>query len=239
MVQEEDRLELLAAARKIPTNPTVQLPDQKSNAPEYVRTGAARSDTQSSKTDAKAGNPDTHPALTRLKPIDTSATTVQMKTTSDTSPSSNPDVKPVNSDPDGAGNAAPEKPNSEIKLPISMAAMKTGDKVKIPVLVNSSTSFRSAVVGLKFDSTKLAVKSVAFGDVFGSKLAGSAVTPFVNENGKMYVTLALADGAAPLQTGVLAYVEIEALADGTPSMELDKDVVNFLTPDGKNFAMRF
>jgi hypothetical protein len=117
--------------------------------------------------------------------------------------------------------------------------MKAGEKVKVPVLVNSSTSFRSALVGLKFDPQKLAVRSVTFGDVFGSKLAGSAVTPFVNENGKMYVTLALPEGAAPLQTGILAYVEIEALADGIPSMELDKDVVNFLTVDGKNFAMRF
>jgi uncharacterized protein YijF (DUF1287 family) len=85
----------------------------------------------------------------------------------------------------------------------------------------------------------MAVRSVSFGDVFGSTLAGTSATPFVNENGKMYVSLASPEGAAPLQTGVLAYVEIEALADGMPSMELDKDVVNFLTPDGKNFAMRF
>src|SRR5258708_38965776 len=114
----------------------------------------------------------------------------------------------TNPDPATAAssNAAPAPPSMEVKLPANFAAMKTGEKVKIPVLVNSSAAFRSAVVGIKFDSKKLAVRSVAFGDVFGSSLAGSAVTPFVNANGKMYVTLTVPDGVAPLQTGVLAYV---------------------------------
>jgi hypothetical protein len=166
---------------------------------------------------------------------------LQINQTADTSSAPAQDVKPAaDTGTPGSESAAPEqKPNSEIKLPVSMAAMKAGEKVKVPILVNSSTSFRSALFGLKFDPKRMAVRSVSFGDVFGSALAGTSATPFVNENGKMYVTLALPAGAAPLQTGVLAYVEIEALTDGMPLMELDKDVVNFLTSDGKNFAMRF
>jgi len=243
MVQEEDRQELLASARKVPNTAAVQLPDRKPDAPDYVRTSATPStDTKAAKADATtASTADVPPALQRLKPIDTSVKPLQVNQTADTSSAPALDVKPAaDTGNPGSENAAPEqKPNSEIKLPVSMTAMKAGDKVKVPILVNSSTSFRSALVGLKFDPKKMAVRSVSFGDVFGSTLAGTSATPFVNENGKMYVSLASPEGAAPLQTGVLAYVEIEALADGMPSMELDKDVVNFLTPDGKNFAMRF
>jgi len=38
---------------------------------------------------------------------------------------------------------------------------------------------------------------------------------------------------------VLAFVEIEALADGKPEIVLEKDVLNFLAADGRNFAVRF
>jgi general secretion pathway protein D len=241
MVNEEDRQELLAAARRIPNTAAVQLPDQKADAPVYVKTGSAPSGAQNAKATADPNRADAKGVpsmISNLRPIDSSAKTLQVNQTSDTSVSTSVDPKPAaakNTDAETA--LAP--PNTEVKLPATIAAMKAGEKVKIPVLVNSSAAFRSAVVGLKFDSKKLAVRSVSFGDVFGASLAGTTVTPFVNENGKMYVTLTVPDGAAPLQTGVLAYVEIEALADVTPSMELDKDVLNFLTADGKNFALRF
>ena len=70
-------------------------------------------------------------------------------------------------------------------------------------------------------------------------MAGSAASPFLNSDGKMYVSLSLSDGVTPVQAGVLAYIEVEALADGAPSIILDKDVVNLLTGDGKNFALKF
>jgi len=36
---------------------------------------------------------------------------------------------------------------------------------------------------------------------------------------------------------VLAYIEIEALVDGKPSITFDKDVLNMLTSDGKGFVI--
>lgn len=239
MVQEEDRQELLASARRVPNAADVQLPDQKADSPTYVRTATTPSDARNASVDQNAAGSSS--VLSNLKPIDTSAKTLQVNQTADrqafTDAGSNP---PTGANTDQQAETATTVPlNSEIKLPASIAEMKTGEKVKIPILVNSSAAFRSAVVGLRFDSRKMAVRSVAYGDVFGPTLAGSAAAPFVNENGKMYVTLAVPNGAVPLQAGVLAYVEIEALTDGRPGIELDKDVVNFLTPDGKNFALRF
>jgi hypothetical protein len=80
---------------------------------------------------------------------------------------------------------------------------------------------------------------VAFGDIFGTSLANMTAAPFVNQGGKMYVSLSLPEGFEKSPSGVLAYVEDEALADGTPAITLEKDILNFLAPDGKTFALKF
>jgi hypothetical protein len=82
------------------------------------------------------------------------------------------------------------------------------------------------------------VRIVTFGDVFG-RLANTSAPPFLNQNGKMYVSLSSLRGVAEKNSGVLAYIEIEALADGKPEISLDADVLNMLTVDGENFAVKF
>ncbi|MEP6849024.1 MAG: secretin N-terminal domain-containing protein, partial [Acidobacteriota bacterium] len=234
MVQEEDRQDFLATVRRLPNNAKVQLPDQKTDAPNYVRTGATPVDTQATATTSVPSSD--LPQLTRsgasnLVPIDTSVPSVKLNQTADTSSRSTP--------PATGDTAATTVPTGDIKVPATFAEMKTGEKVKIPVLVNTSAGFRSAVFGIKFDAKKLAVRSVTYGDVFGGTLAGAAASPFLNADGKMYVSLSMADGVAPGQAGVLAYIEVEALADGKPVIALDKDVVNLLTAGGKNFTLNF
>ncbi len=54
----------------------------------------------------------------------------------------------------------------------------------------------------------------------------------------MFVSLSLAEGTVATQAGVLAIVEVEALADGKVEISLEKDVLNLLAADGKNFAIK-
>jgi hypothetical protein len=46
-------------------------------------------------------------------------------------------------------------------------------------------------------------------------------------------------GVAQSPSGVLAFIEVEALADGQPEITFERDVMNMLTADGKNFAVKF
>jgi hypothetical protein len=55
----------------------------------------------------------------------------------------------------------------------------------------------------------------------------------------MFVSLSSPKDVAENSSGILAYVEIEALADGKPEISFDADVMNMLTADGKNFAVKF
>lgn len=237
MIIQEERDEYLATVRRLPNNSNVQLADQP---PAYVRT---------STTEAAVATaaPTTPPPTTletglNLKPIDTSVKTLNFTQTSDTSREAPQPVSEVKTLAPESATPAEAKPlplTADLVLPASMPTLKAGEKTKIAVMINGSSAFRSALVGLRFDDKKIAVRSVLFGDVFGPALANNPATPFLNQNGKMYVTFAMPDGAAPGNTGILAFIEIEALVDGQADMTFDKDTLNVMTADGKNFVVKF
>jgi len=226
MVIEEDRQDLLAAARRIPNKAEVQMADRPAEEPAYVKTDAtqpAPSPTTGSQAVAEnktAGN-------TVLKPIDNSVKTLQLTQTSDTS-----------------GAVAPAPIKAEVSTPVDVSLklgldlpdLKPGEKLKIPVEIDGTGKFRSAVLGLKFDPAKVAVRSVSYGDIFGLS-ANSIATPFLNQDGKMFVSLNNKDGDIAAK-GTLAYVEVEALVAGRPWIQFDSDAVNFMNADGKNLIWK-
>jgi general secretion pathway protein D len=229
MIIQEERDELLASARRLPTTAKVQLPDRAAEAPAYVRTGAgsasAPATTAAPETSAA---PKTDGMAMNLVPIDSGLKTLQIKPTSDTSNAGQP----------AAGTEASAS-NVELSLGTDLPTMKAGEKTRIPVMIKSGSPFRSAVLGLRFDATKVAVRSVIYGDVFGMGIANTVASPFLNQNGKMYVSLASADQSVAGDHGVLAFVEVEALADGKLDISLERDVLNFIAADGKNLGVRF
>jgi len=117
--------------------------------------------------------------------------------------------------------------------------MKAGERKRIPVMVKSTEAFNSAVIGVRFDEKKLAVRSVLYGEVFGMGLANTVAKPLGNMGGRMLVSLATADKTISGPDGVLVFIEIEALADGKPEMTFDKDALNFIAADGKFLQVKF
>jgi hypothetical protein len=237
----------LAAARRIPNSPEVQLPDRQADtaaAPEYVKTDAVNANSETSAvqgtTQDVAATATTVAAKTKetasplLKPIDNSIKTLKLNETSDVVKPDPVEIKPINSTPvaDPPIDAAP---SVKLRLGTDIPEMKTGDKMKIPVVIDGSGKFRSAVMGLKFDEKKLAIRSVIYGDVF----VNTSATPFINQNGKMYISLAARDATDANLSGTLAYIEVEALAPGRPAIEFVRDMFNFMTVEGKSYAIKF
>ncbi len=242
MIVQEDREELLATARRLPNTAQVQLPDQPVESPTYVRgvvpqpkaADAAAVENQAVSAPSNAGL-----AALNLRPIETSVKTIGIDKTSDTSvQNTEKRVNTLSPSTDPGITAPVTAPLAELQIQPNLPSMKKGEKTRIAVMVKSTAMFRSAVIGLKFDDKKLAVRSVSFGDICGTNMANKNATPFLNQNGKMFVSLSLAEGSVG-GAGILAYVEVEALADGTPEITLEKDVLNFLAADGRNFAVKF
>lgn len=240
MIVQEEKDELLAMARRLPSESNVQLPDQPTT-PAYVRTG----ETTSASTAGSGGAETAKPVDgLNVKPIDTAVKPLQIAETSNNSATPVAEtVKPPEPVrtlpvPDETKPAEEAKPVSELLLPASLPELRRGDKVRIPISVNGTAVFRSAVLGLKFDDKKIAVRSVVMGNVFGEDAAKTMVAPFINNNGKMFVSLSLPGGAFAAASGVLAIVEIEALEDGKVELGFDREVISFLSPDGKNVAVK-
>ncbi len=247
MIVQEEVEEQLALARRLPTQQQVQLPDQKSDVPAYTKATvqttaqvpAATPESAASETTAAnnaiTGVPNTS-FINSLKPIETSVKTLQIGQTSDTSEKTTVALNQMS-----LTENAPKlfAPTADLRILPTLSEMKKGEKVKVAVMMKSATAFRSAVLGMKFDAAKVAVRSVGYGDVFGAAMAQTAATPFINQNGKMYVSLSSSKDIVDNSSGILAYIEIEALTDGTPEIAFDTDMVSMLTADGKSFAMKF
>ncbi len=224
MVIEEDHQDQLAAARRIPNKAEVQMADRPAEEPAFVKTDAAQSaastGTQTVAETKPAGDP-------LLKPIDNSVKTLQLTQTSDTS-----------------GSAAPAPIKAEVstpsdvtlKLGLDLPDLSPGEKLRIPVVVDGTGKFRSAVLGLKFDASKIAVSSVSYGDIFGLS-ANAMATPFLNQDGKMFVSLNSKEGEVAAN-GTIAYVEIQALVAGRPVIQFDTEAVNFMTAAGKSLVWK-
>lgn len=250
MVIQEEIEEQLANARRLGNNTAVQLPDQKlEEAPTYVRTNSTET---SVKTEPKTEN--TTPTETsnnsetvsaNIRPIDASnVRTLQVTPTSDNSTESvlpKPMTLPLLETSLKSENTETkaDMPKAEVRFLPNLPEMKTGEKTKIAVMVRSATAFRSAVLGLKFDAQKLAIRSVSYGDIFGGDLVSKTAAPYLNQNGKMYVSLSSSKNTAENSSGILAYIEVEALADGKHDITFDADSMNILTADGKDFAVKF
>ncbi len=133
----------------------------------------------------------------------------------------------------------PANPVAELQFLPGIRQMKAGEKTKLAVIIRSSKAFNSAVIGLAFDETKLAVKTVELGEVFGEANLRKPAVPFINQSGKMFVTLSVPNDAGDNKSGVLAYIEIEALADGKHELSFVREALSLTSSTGENFAVKF
>jgi general secretion pathway protein D len=252
MVIQEEIDEQLANARRLGNNTAVQLPDQKVvDQPVYVRANS-KEVSSNTQTQTETTTPTVTPSnnsetvSANIRPIDSSnVRTVLPTPTSDSSTESivpKPMTLPLQElslKSEAVTPTTGDTPKANVSFLPKLPEMKTGEKTKIAVIVKSATAFRSAVLGFKFDDKKLAIRSVSFGDVFGGELAGKDQKPYLNQNGKTYVSLSSSKNTAENASGVLAYIEVEALADGRHEITFDTDSINILTADGKEFVVKF
>ncbi len=231
LIQEELE-EQLANARKLGNTATVQLPDKKLNEiPEYVR-----SQDTSKVNQPKQENETPIAFQNTLKPIDTTNKAIELKTVAQSINSTSQANESVTSS--NESDKINDKPRAELMMISQLPQMKIGDKAKVAVIVKTSTPFRSAILGLTFNPAKLAIRSIQLGDIFGSQIAKTEIVPFLNLNGKTFVALSPNKDVIISESGVLAYIEIEALSEGIPEIAFAPEIMSILTNDGRTFELK-
>jgi general secretion pathway protein D len=237
MLIREEIEERLANARRLGNTANVQLPDRKiTDMPEYVKSTSSQENKQTQTSQTAQYNQSV-----------SSQNNVSQQTTTEASREELPigfsnKIKPIDSNPKEiqlrktSEELSSNSPSAELSLINALPEMKPGEKAKIAVLIKTDNPFRSAVLGLKFDPSKVAVRSVELGDVFGSEF--SKITPFLNLNGKTFVSLSPMKDIIVSGSGILAYFEIEALSYGKPEFSFEPEIMSVLTVDGKAFNLK-
>lgn len=236
MLIQDEIDEQLATARRLGN--TAKVEKKTETQPAFVKAD----DVTTSNTETQPATPVTDTTVANIKPIDAqNVKTLSISQTSDESDSDSVVPKPLALPLKQLSLKAPETsvPTANLQFLPVLPEMKAGEKTRVAVLVRTASAFRSAVLGFKYDPLKLAVRSVAFGDVFGAQSSGKEVVPFLNQNGKTYVNLQSSLDTAENSSGILAYIEVEALADGRHEFAFDSEIMTMLTNDGVNIGLKF
>jgi general secretion pathway protein D len=257
MVRDAEREDNLAAARKLPTNTTVEVASDANAAtstatqttqpaPQAV---AQNSQAQTATQTADAGNPAYVPAPKLLAGVGNSFTpgsANNVATEALAKPASAANMLPVVETEDvpppapvvkraAPGVAEP----AQLILMSGQREMKVGERQRVMVFVKTDTPLSLAAATLKFDPRVFAVRSVEKGSLFADvNKAQAQLTQSVDARGSLLALVAPAAGSPLKGAGVLLFVEIEALAAGESEIGFDTAGVHLMSADGRNVAAR-
>ena len=115
--------------------------------------------------------------------------------------------------------------------------MRVGERRRLKLLLKTDAPLGLLAVSLRFDPSRLAVRSVTRGDLAGP--SDAAFTHSANADGHLLVSVTPSSAAAPLTgVGVLFVVEVEALAGGANPFSLTADDVHVIAADGRKVFLR-
>jgi general secretion pathway protein D len=117
--------------------------------------------------------------------------------------------------------------------------MKVGERKRVMLFLKTDAPVGLAAATLRFDPRVVAVRSVSQGVLAADKSLAPTLTQSVDPSGVLLVSVAPAAGAPPLTgEGLLVVIEVEALAPGDATLQLDADKVHLVATDGRTVRPR-
>ncbi len=251
MIREADRDDQIAAARKLPKNPVVQLPD----APLPPTTTPAAS-TQATVAQA---NTNTAVAPAPVKPKVLNNSTVDdlgfvpaPRSLVDERGAST--VATINSSAAGNQNAvltslpALVETSLNIKSGTTRVAqlsflpandvLKVGEKRRYAVQLSSDVALSLALFAIRFDPKVLRVTTISAGTLLSTPTA-PALTQSIDPTGVCLISISGLNGKNPIQgTGPLFFVDVEAIGLGDAALAFDREALHFVATDAKDVTSK-
>ena len=259
MIIESDREDQLAAARRIPRNSVVNLPDVEP--PPFSPVVDVAKQTQPK----SAGNVQT---VAQNLPARQVQPTVAPRTQAPAQvapaeelPAYVPAPKSLVSDRsaeqlalvNGAQNAAftssPKpietstiltrsgSPKAQVNLTGGVARLKAGEKRQMAIELRTDQPVGLAVLKLRFDPRVVKVTAINPGTLLPPGHTAS-LSQSVDPKGIYMLSLSTFNGAIPLRGGgSLVLIQIEALAEGDPAFGFDTESLRLITPDARDIAV--
>ena len=256
MVREADREDQIAAARAIPRNVSVQLPD----APVQVASPATAPPTNNANTAAVAAvTPKQVPVANSQKTTDAveelpAYIPAPKSLVSDRAAS---DVATVNATTAGTQNAVltslPKAEDTSLNtksgslnriaqisfLP-GQDVLKVGEKKRYVVQLSSDQPLSLALLALRFDPKVVKVTAVWGGVLLGSQPDGGMAPTFtqsVDATGVCLISISALNSKVAIKgSGTLFFVDVEAIAEGNAALAFDKETLHLVATDARDIT---
>ena len=263
MIRETDREDQLAAARRLPTNESVQLPDAPvTPAPAAGNGTTAQNQVVPQKVETKT-QPNPAPVNASQKSLTSNGKT---QTPIEELPAFVPapkslvsnqaatEVAAVNTSAAGTSNAvltSLSKPieaspksavtvrNATLTLSAGTDMMKVGEKRRIAIELKSDVALGLATLALRFDPRILTVRTIVAGSLYPvEREMLPAITQSIDPAGICLISISALNEVVRMKgPGTLVFVEVEALAPGEASLSLDKNTTHVLAIDARDVAL--
>ena len=256
MIRDADREDQIAAARSLPTNVSLQLPD----APLVKAGETAAQNTTPVNLPPPAGTLAFQPSPAPVKPVavEKTATTEELASfvpapkslISDKAAST---VATVNTSPAGTQNAVltnlpkatettlaakPPGPVAQLSLMPDGDVLKVGEKRRYTVQLSSDVPLSLALLALRFDPKVVKVHGVTAGNLLASSGdAAPLFTPSIDASGTCLISISSLNGKASFKgSGPLLFIDIEAIGAGNASLAFVKETLHLVTTDARNVS---
>jgi general secretion pathway protein D len=264
MIREADREDQIAAARTLPRNVSLQLPD----APVAKPGGeTAAQNTTPVNLPPPAGTFAFQPVPSTKTPAATTTTAVNKPAATEELPSFVPAPKSLISDQaaanvatvntGGAGNqnavltSLPKATETSLdaksgvtrmaQLSLSPAAdvLKVGEKRRYAVQLNSDVSLSLALLALRFDPKVVKVTALSAGSILpATGETAPLFTPLIDHTaGTCMISISSLNGKGSFKgSGPLLFIDVEAIGEGNASLVFVKETLHLVATDSRDIA---
>jgi general secretion pathway protein D len=258
MVREADHEDAIAAARRVPRNSNVQLPDSDpiivGNPNANTGVAQANPNTQQQTPAQQNGSAVAQAATPKPQAPAEELPSYVPAPKSMISDKSAAELAAVNTGSAGTANAvltSLPKPvdasintlSSDRTASLSFGAndqvLKVGEKRRVAIQLNSQIPIGLAVLALKFDPKVVKVRTVVAGTMLGSQTDNAPVfTQSVDPAGTCLVSISALNSKTPMKgSGPLVFLEIEAIAEGDAGFVFDKNMVHLVATDARDVVL--
>ena len=127
---------------------------------------------------------------------------------------------------------------TELRLVSEKGELRVGEKQQLTMQFKSDAPLGLAVLTMRFDPNVIKIKSVSAGSIFQSAKVAPTITQSIDTHGLMLISLTPAAGSAVNGEGALLNFEVEAIGAGDSALAFDLANVHLVASDGRNVLLQ-
>jgi hypothetical protein len=113
--------------------------------------------------------------------------------------------------------------------------MKIGEKRRFSLQLDSELSLSMALMALRFDPKVMKVNAISAGTLLGQTEVAPSLTQSIDPSGVCMVSISALNGKLAMKgSGVLIFVDVEAVGPGVASLIFDPQSLHLVATDARD-----